>query len=470
MAIHELGHTVFIYPCCQTWLSVQHIFFLHIGVFKLSLSCSTIAIIFLNDLALMSKSDFLSWDDDIDLETLLGEYTENDHDVTDSESDDYSASVGHRTKVRKLGKDSYVYICPVCDKSLKTISGFRGHTSKQHHKDFKASEHRSLTSKSSVQLKPPVEDSSKSFPETFQAALSKTLNNIESDPFVFLDNVNLTDLCNFVTGSNSVKLSLQETLQPVFSSPKCRNNICSSSDREEFFRLLHKCRTDIVIIEKLVKLFPQFDSIAVRTFLQLIFEDIVGEFVIIHTKCATEVSEKCATEISDNDQTILFYICGYILKKLQVKYRCSHYFQQIVNCVATESSKAKFIQKYDKWYRLQTRGGLRRPIDDFYLLVRECEIVVRSCVGSVLSASSLLVDPLRERIMESFMVKHYCSKMFSSDSSSSFVLEDIITLFLTIRGFAVTRLKRNELNLQAQQGKKSASLRQTLQDKNAKNK
>lgn len=77
----------------------------------------------------MSKSDFLSWDNDFhdfELDYLLGEFTDNEL-VSNENENTTSASVNKKPKVEGSG-----YKCPVCSKVLKTISGFRGHTSKQH--------------------------------------------------------------------------------------------------------------------------------------------------------------------------------------------------------------------------------------------------------------------------------------------------------------------------------------------------
>lgn len=76
---------------------------------------------------IMSKSDFLSWDDDLDdfeLAYLLGDYTDTDTNV-----DSVSACKKPKKDIQCSG-----YMCPDCKKVLKTISGFRGHTAKQHGK------------------------------------------------------------------------------------------------------------------------------------------------------------------------------------------------------------------------------------------------------------------------------------------------------------------------------------------------
>lgn len=69
----------------------------------------------------MAKTDFLSWDNDIDLDALLGEYTEDD-----------DIALHQQKPPQDVSSDGYR--CPICKKVLKTIVGFRGHVSKQHDK------------------------------------------------------------------------------------------------------------------------------------------------------------------------------------------------------------------------------------------------------------------------------------------------------------------------------------------------
>ncbi len=68
------------------------------------------------------KSDFLSWDDDLNLDELLGEYT--DYCVDDSDSE---FEAGRSEKPQETPTELTGYVCPHCNKCLKTISGFRGH-------------------------------------------------------------------------------------------------------------------------------------------------------------------------------------------------------------------------------------------------------------------------------------------------------------------------------------------------------
>ena len=65
------------------------------------------------------KNDFFSWDDDLDLDEILGEYTEDEEPL-------------HTTVVKES-----VYVCPDCSKEFKSISGFRGHVMNKHDKNLK---------------------------------------------------------------------------------------------------------------------------------------------------------------------------------------------------------------------------------------------------------------------------------------------------------------------------------------------
>ena len=77
-----------------------------------------------------SKSDFLDWDQDLDLDLLLGDYT---HDELQSSSDDEVKCAPKVKVVKSKAKVSNkIYKCDVCDKSYSSISGIRGHMRAKH--------------------------------------------------------------------------------------------------------------------------------------------------------------------------------------------------------------------------------------------------------------------------------------------------------------------------------------------------
>ena len=68
--------------------------------------------------------DFLSWDDDIDLDLVLGDYTDDE------------ANNKSQASTKEL-----CYICPVCGAEYKSVSGFRGHVMKKHQQNLRGNKY-----------------------------------------------------------------------------------------------------------------------------------------------------------------------------------------------------------------------------------------------------------------------------------------------------------------------------------------
>ena len=79
----------------------------------------------------MSSKDFLSWDD-LPLEYILGEFTEDEDDCSGNSSDSCSEDAEEAVKVVKRRKKSFQ--CPDCPNTYGSISGFKGHVTKKHNK------------------------------------------------------------------------------------------------------------------------------------------------------------------------------------------------------------------------------------------------------------------------------------------------------------------------------------------------
>ena len=87
--------------------------------------------------------DVVTWHD-IDLDYVLGDYTESENElivaasavnfpVSGSSSDGEDPGKENKPTSSKPGDvRGVIYKCPVCEKALKSISGFRGHVMKQH--------------------------------------------------------------------------------------------------------------------------------------------------------------------------------------------------------------------------------------------------------------------------------------------------------------------------------------------------
>ena len=152
-------------------------------------------------------SDFLSWDTDLDLDLLLREYTE--YDPIGSGSDDYDCSTAKKKKINTSATQPSAltqYKCPVCAKTLKTISGFRGHTQKQHGQNLRASDHHRIASTpdaESVTSTSVMSFIDHSFGNAFSGSLKSTLTNITNDPFISNPD-EMRTLCSVVQGSTDI--------------------------------------------------------------------------------------------------------------------------------------------------------------------------------------------------------------------------------------------------------------------------
>jgi hypothetical protein len=99
------------------------------------------------------------------------------------------------------------YKCPVCAKKLKTISGFRGHSEKQHGQNLRASDHHRIAS--TPDAEPVITSTSamsftdQSFGNVFSASLASTLTNITNDPFISNPD-EMRTLCSVVQGSTDI--------------------------------------------------------------------------------------------------------------------------------------------------------------------------------------------------------------------------------------------------------------------------
>jgi len=75
---------------------------------------------------------FFNWEDLV-LDKLLGEYTDDDmceFDSSDSSCESDVESVNRSDVAVKKMKCTFSYSCPSCPKTYRSISGFRGHVMK----------------------------------------------------------------------------------------------------------------------------------------------------------------------------------------------------------------------------------------------------------------------------------------------------------------------------------------------------
>ncbi|KAK6196392.1 hypothetical protein SNE40_001626 [Patella caerulea] len=415
------------------------------------------------------NTDYIHWDDsDMDLEDLLGEFTEHDDDRVrdDTSSDDQNARLAGEENIRPV----QTYICPVCKKIYKTIRGFRGYVNITHNMpDLKAHENRTNKEQCIDTDKSEKGDGSplRIF-EFFQTILIEsillTLTQITSSRVLSEKRRNINLIGVKISESCEAKTKIQEFLEnPLFSIfSKLGVGLSMGSDREHMCKSFHVLRLDDKFCSDFSRLiiFANADLHTRHSFIQSFLQKLVTVLLQTTNRSIEKSSEVEPTDISFSDQSVLFYIAGFIVHALNNK--------KIVCEKFVSATGEKYIRKFQSWSDRINRGGLKIPSDNFYLLIRNMECEMRKHVNlEKLSSTTLLCLKLKEILMTNFMVKFYWEKFNyeESERKGMYVLKTIIDIFLKVRGNATTKfIKRciQKEKVLLKHTKNSTSLRKSL--------
>ena len=265
---------------------------------------------------------------------------------------------------------------------------------------------------------------------------------------------------------------LNNLLQPMFLKVFQSGADAEATTKEAMFGSFYEVSTTTAkqvrqLLEDSVTI-----GLPVRQFVSVLLFQMLKDLIAECSKFFQKVSEKTASAISEEDQSILFYISGYIIKALQ-KYSAKanksnkeFLSSAIETMLKNESDSEKtFISKYAEWTEKLSRGGLRTASDNFFMLIRELEMVCRKNVNEKdLSVNTFNKVVLKEKMMEEFMVKYYSEKLYNG-THGEYVLEKVANLFLTIRGNACARKAKAALIQASDKNKGSGkSFRKTLKD------
>ncbi|XP_046571626.1 uncharacterized protein LOC124279790 [Haliotis rubra] len=462
---------------------------------------------------IFDMDDFIHWDDsDLDLDLLLGEYTDCDTErlsdedcfggddmYFDRSEDDKAPST---TSPNHHGKENTSqYACPLCSKTYRSIGGFRGHVSKKHNRsDIKAHEHRLGSTVKNTDNPPSAdrtdthskEENTPVFLPTdvdmrgiLTEVLPKSLSTIILDPMndasCSLNGPHLVAVAKECSDRPTVHRNLVSVLNPEFHSvfDKFGKGCSLSSDREQLWMKFHQMRLNEGLQSDIHNILVEVTSEShriIHIFAQCLLDRILRNMLKHLSESIQKQSHQTASAISDNDQAVLYYISGYILHALLKKRAIfgmdieQHLGELFLLSDAT--SKEEYIVRFSKWTEKMNRGGLKFPSDNFYLLIRSFEIEIRKHVQlSKLCASSLLCDKLKETVMSSYMVSYYWDKLLSCEDGLKLrVLEFIVDLFLRVRGGDVAKYSKRQLQkemrgIKNRKGvKRSRSLRGTLKE------
>jgi len=249
---------------------------------------------------------------------------------------------------------------------------------------------------------------------------------------------------------------LKDNVKDLF----CGRSLASQNDRDLLMRDIQLLRTSAsnsqAFVCYVVDLVPLADVDVCQLLFHVWLRKLVCEMLGLLTESCCETPETTFHEpLSDVDQNVLYYISGFMAKKLQaacLKYCKLQPLEGLVQCLTTHEPKLfqHFVHKYTSWVERQSRGGLLYPIADFYLMVREFDIIYRQSVSSTTLGSKIINQgQLKLQMSQSTIVKLHWDKILqishSEESNSQPALDYLMTLFITVKGFAVARKEHERL-------------------------
>ena len=187
-----------------------------------------------------------------------------------------------------------------------------------------------------------------------------------------------------------------------------------------------------------------------RVFVGVLLHELVEHLIINLSSLFEHKHEAQNKEMTDTEQSVLYYISGYLLFAIKKKAERGSSFprqkallEAMKKSIAMDTcdhSRRNFVDKYSNWLQKVNRGGLTVPSDNFFLLIREMEMCVRQASAADQYGIERLF--LTESILDNFMVKYYSNKLFKGPFEL-YIVDAIANLFLNLRGHAWAQLLKN---------------------------
>jgi len=270
---------------------------------------------------------------------------------------------------------------------------------------------------------------------------------------------------NFDTFSKLLEPYLNEILEALIQS---RGSF--STMRETAFGKMHRILIESDFRMSLSGYLSTLLSLSAKpskTFVMHFFMKLI-ECILRSVKLADE--DHVVKKLSDEDNQVIFFIAGYLLKRVKNaacrQYRgCENYkhFIPFLEFVQrkNEDNDSSFVAKYQKWLDKIDRGGLLRPCDEFFFMIRQFENICRGLGGAPAKHT------VTENVFQCPVVLHYWEKLtgnFGADKKDH-LLELLLRTFLNVRGNALAnKLKKDYEIRHKKQLRARKALRQSLKE------
>ena len=207
----------------------------------------------------------------------------------------------------------------------------------------------------------------------------------------------------------------------------------------------------------------QLDLKLAKIFIQRFLTCFSAAFFQCQVQLMNKQQQMDIAVVSTNDKQVVHYICGYILHALRKRYMKAKIkkldlLTLLEYLYAADNSESS----YSEWTETLDRGGLKRPSVKFFQLVVQIECWVRELTNVENLNTNTLVD-LKEKLSDYGLLRSSWDRMIQDDSVKKWIILDhVLALFVKVRGFAVTRLVRKQLQKKRKDAKIAAGSRKAL--------
>ncbi len=199
-----------------------------------------------------------------------------------------------------------------------------------------------------------------------------------------------------------------------------------------------------------------------KCFVQRFLTSFVTAYYKRQLELIDQQRQQAFEEVSDNDRQVIFYICGYVLHALRKRYIKSTKKGQLIALVDKLHADTSREQAASEWTNAINRGGLKQPSERFFLLIVQIERWARELVDMDNLKSDTLVK-LKEKLLHYQLLRVSWEKLIAEDNVDKWlVLDHIVGLFFKVRGFAVTKLLRKQLQQKRKASKIAAGTKKAL--------
>ena len=260
----------------------------------------------------------------------------------------------------------------------------------------------------------------------------------------------------------------------------CSSNRSPATKRAKMWSSFHRVRN-----EELPKMWDNFfksldmsrtDQLFEQMINQKLFEKAVtshfGSLAAASTQSSRKESPVCLTK---DELNVLQYIGGFVPHALLKRFERSksHRYDGMIECLGEMAvigeQDTDFWEYTKEWITKVNRGGLFPLNDGTFQLFIEIEKRVQELLPSVMKKPQSQEDRLkdvRENILSDENVQWQwtlISQTINSEENASWLLGEIVKLYITIRGFSIVALWIEQYKREYKQStKKSVGLRKKL--------